>query len=668
MKSTNKCVKMNFNGEIKRSAMPQSFEELRNTLSKAFGLQEKQFDSLNVSYLDDENDTVIISDEFDYEQAKLFMENLNLDCLKINVERAKEFQRNESQNFEIINGPTKLTLPDEKIDFELIENKIDDDAYANSVDLVKSEIMSKEFVCESAEDTCCKDIVKGLDREKSVEEVVNTVNSEKTDKEQNLPKEKIIEEPKTVEKSQVKPNEKKNMTFEEKLVNNLFAIKQAITTGAYKIGKKTQKLALKVVSKLSKCEVDLPNNKEESKKYLQMEVRKLVDKRLFKVRNEMLKKLYSMCDEKVEQIYKPNDQNSKSEAVHERVRCDGCQTCPIIGSRYKCSVCNDFDFCEECEAKQAESHNHPFIKIRHPQLAPVKIINVLREEEVEHREVNKMTKIKNEVHYYANKILDAGQNISENMKELKDIYLKKNNYNLGFDTEMKKLWELFGAQSCEERELRFLDAKCLSENLQLEATHNTHEIRKSLKLLNSGNLAWPKPCYFTCLREESNLCGNTNSMKLKVEPGKEINVEVCLNLKELKQEGKYFSVWQLQNEKKVGFGQKVRIEVNVKFPHDIVINQEFIQIPKEIFLQPVQQIKIQTSDDYLRKKKGGKNAAQPLKGMQLVQQMKRDYDLRACEDKKILYAVARTNGNVEAALEMLGNTQNVCDYRPKQFY
>lgn len=32
--------------------------------------------------------------------------------------------------------------------------------------------------------------------------------------------------------------------------------------------------------------------------------------------------------------------------------------------RYKCAVCHDFDFCEECEA--TKSHPHCFIKIKKP--------------------------------------------------------------------------------------------------------------------------------------------------------------------------------------------------------------------------------------------------------------------------------------------------------------
>jgi hypothetical protein len=61
------------------------------------------------------------------------------------------------------------------------------------------------------------------------------------------------------------------------------------------------------------------------------------------------------------------DQQSQSttQPVHQRVSCDGCNAHPIVGTRYKCSVCPDFDFCEKCEA--TKEHSHPFLKIKKPE-------------------------------------------------------------------------------------------------------------------------------------------------------------------------------------------------------------------------------------------------------------------------------------------------------------
>ena len=57
--------------------------------------------------------------------------------------------------------------------------------------------------------------------------------------------------------------------------------------------------------------------------------------------------------------------------VHFGITCDGCGVFPIIGCRYKCAICEDFDFCEECEKKYGEEHSHPFLKIYEPKMTPI---------------------------------------------------------------------------------------------------------------------------------------------------------------------------------------------------------------------------------------------------------------------------------------------------------
>ena len=52
--------------------------------------------------------------------------------------------------------------------------------------------------------------------------------------------------------------------------------------------------------------------------------------------------------------------------IHFGIKCDGCGISPITGCRYKCGVCDNFDYCEECEKKLSKEHGHPLLKIRDP--------------------------------------------------------------------------------------------------------------------------------------------------------------------------------------------------------------------------------------------------------------------------------------------------------------
>ena len=55
---------------------------------------------------------------------------------------------------------------------------------------------------------------------------------------------------------------------------------------------------------------------------------------------------------------------SAPKVVHQGAACNGCKSYPIVGIRYKCSVCPDLDLCEGCEAKT--NHSHPFLKVKDP--------------------------------------------------------------------------------------------------------------------------------------------------------------------------------------------------------------------------------------------------------------------------------------------------------------
>lgn len=64
------------------------------------------------------------------------------------------------------------------------------------------------------------------------------------------------------------------------------------------------------------------------------------------------------------------DSSSSSQAVHAGIVCDGCNVSPVLGDRFKCTICVDFDLCSKCEnsGKSFGRHSaqHNMIKVAAP--------------------------------------------------------------------------------------------------------------------------------------------------------------------------------------------------------------------------------------------------------------------------------------------------------------
>jgi len=106
--------------------------------------------------------------------------------------------------------------------------------------------------------------------------------------------------------------------------------------------------------------------------------KKMIKKELDKQCGQIFTDLYNNPQATGEgQIPSSSVPENQDEVVHERVECDGCGKAPILGVRYKCSICKDFDYCATCEDRKG--HEHAFLKITNPKQAPRAIIAVVDE-------------------------------------------------------------------------------------------------------------------------------------------------------------------------------------------------------------------------------------------------------------------------------------------------
>lgn len=102
---------------------------------------------------------------------------------------------------------------------------------------------------------------------------------------------------------------------------------------------------------------------------------------------------------------------------HLGVICDGCSRSPIIGIRYKCLQCYDYDLCQTCSDYQSIHKHHVFAKIDYPQQADVvrKICSLMifNENYFRDEETNFRQKIENNL----NKIQFEDQSTQTNSNE-----------------------------------------------------------------------------------------------------------------------------------------------------------------------------------------------------------------------------------------------------------
>ncbi|UJR24054.1 hypothetical protein I4U23_027022 [Adineta vaga] len=91
---------------------------------------------------------------------------------------------------------------------------------------------------------------------------------------------------------------------------------------------------------------------------------------------------------------------------HVGVICDACNRSPIIGVRYKCLECFDYDLCESCADRQLIHTHHVMAKIRTPHQIDVvrKICSLTRPDTNNLPEliVNQPTDIPKEKYYNSN--------------------------------------------------------------------------------------------------------------------------------------------------------------------------------------------------------------------------------------------------------------------------
>ncbi|KAM3138230.1 hypothetical protein pb186bvf_009693 [Paramecium bursaria] len=166
--------------------------------------------------------------------------------------------------------------------------------------------------------------------------------------------------------------------------------------------------------------------------------------------NSMIPQIVQQVKQQVQQqekmiVEEPKPSPIKPTVLHPKVRCDGCDMFPIVGSRYKCSVCEDFDYCETCE--QRNPHMHPFLKIRTPEQSPAILIAVLGEKSDLRIQLQQKAKLENFLNEWIMEVEDSQvqevkheePNTTISLDQTIPIQLAESDYRLNSEQEQSML-------------------------------------------------------------------------------------------------------------------------------------------------------------------------------------------------------------------------------------
>jgi hypothetical protein len=437
--------------------LPEDYNTFKLIIAERFAMEMSDVDELIVKYYDNEGDQMQILNSNDYGQALKYAKTLpkikSITIILEVSEKSRLFVKEMEQVKPQANLPLQMNNRSDALKREIEEKErllkqIEEEEVAKKKKeneeriqrLLQEERARVEK--ERKEEERKMEMEKLLRERKLAEERmaaakkeeelkalrVNKLIEEQKLKERRMEERKRMEEEKERLRKEAEEKDKQKKELEEKqkreeqIKARMEEIKQKLQKEQDKKEENRQKLIKQEQEKKKE------ENIYESNFEFSQALSKVISENMEAAREEILKKTLKEASVIVDKIKKQsmresymqlNSQLSVSNVEHPNVTCDGCGIKPIIGNRYKCTVCNDFDYCEACEEKNSEAHKHPFLKIRKPEIAPVKILCAIRDnvEEFQKKPSGEFEKVDNvNISYPEIKVSDLVQKKEEEPK------------------------------------------------------------------------------------------------------------------------------------------------------------------------------------------------------------------------------------------------------------
>ena len=87
---------------------------------------------------------------------------------------------------------------------------------------------------------------------------------------------------------------------------------------------------------------------------------KVIQQEILNTMKEVSRNLNELKESLVSQV---------NQSVHVGIQCENCKCTNLIGIRYNCFICQNYNLCQKCEAYSQSIHSpgHCFLKLRAPE-------------------------------------------------------------------------------------------------------------------------------------------------------------------------------------------------------------------------------------------------------------------------------------------------------------
>ena len=278
------------------------------------------------------------------------------------------------------------------------------------------------------------------------------------------------------------------------------------------------------------------------------------------------KQMSNLLEKKIENYAGSKINLSICNTRHNGIKCEQCFKNPIVGYRYKCSICDNYNLCENCEEENSKSqaHTHNFIKIRNAEQSinnnfpkNNKFDKFPKENIIDNDGINNDAPFHNshkeDNNNYSIKYQKEDININNN-----DDKEEFNIFNKGEEEEEKE-----NEDEDEENLNKEYSFECINrQNLVTEIMDGDSEAKISVTLKNVGKKTWPKEHCNLVFDYNSNFA--QNDIQLSPQKCNEIkNYEVCFNNLDQYPAGEYKSVlyFEINGER---IGEPIEIKLIIK--------------------------------------------------------------------------------------------------------